>query len=142
MRNFTSQSGAKVSGNTDYANYPESELTHRIIGCSIEVHRALGPGYLECVYETALVHELRKQGMSVDRQKIVKVYYDGQEVGEHRIDLIVENKVVLELKSVEEVAKKHVAQVISTLKAAGAKVALLMKFNEVKLTDGIQRIVF
>ena len=116
-------------------------LTHRIIGCAIAVHRALGPGYLESIYENALVLELKKHGLAVERQKTIKVFYDGQEVGEHRLDLLVEGKVVLELKSVEEVAKKHVAQVISTLKAAGARVAPLMNFNEEQLTHGIRRVV-
>ncbi|MGC9455501.1 MAG: GxxExxY protein [Phycisphaerae bacterium] len=124
------------------AQYPQKELTEKIIGCAIRVHRELGPGYLEAIYETALSHELRKAGLGVERQKPVKVYYDGVEVGGHRVDILVEGKVVLELKSVETLTRKHTAQVISTLKACGAKVGLLINFDEVRLADGIRRVVF
>ena len=143
MRNFISSSGAKVTpgqaaGNADG---PHADLTYKIIGCAIKVHKELGPGYLESIYENALAIELQRQGLAFERQKVVKILYQGQEVGEHRIDLLIESTVLVELKSVEEVVKKHVAQVISTMKAAGAKVALLMNFNETQMIDGIQRIV-
>ncbi len=136
-------SGAKVRGvGFSEDKYPEKELTQRIIGCAIEVHRALGPGYLEAIYENALAHELTKQGLRFERQRVVKVYYDDVEVGEHRLDLLVENKVVLELKSVDGLAPKHTAQIISTLKAVGAKVGLLINFDEARVVDGIKRVVF
>ena len=121
--------------------FPEQELTGKIIGCAIAVHKELGPGYVECIYENALAHELAKQGLRVERQKVVKVLYDGIPVGEHRVDLFVEGKVVVELKSVETITSKHVAQAISTLKAVKAEVALLMNFDEAVLADGIRRVV-
>ena len=128
----------QAAGNADG---PHADLTYKIIGCAIKVHKELGPGYLESIYENALAIELQRQGLAFERQKVVKILYQGQEVGEHRIDLLIESTVLVELKSVEEVVKKHVAQVISTMKAAGAKVALLMNFNETQMIDGIQRIV-
>ncbi len=121
--------------------YPEKDLTERIIGCAIKVHRALGPGYLEVIYENALAFELSRCGLGVDRQRVVKVLYEGVEVGEHRIDLVVEGRVVLELKAVERLNDKHAAQVISTLRASGLKVGLLINFNEARLVDGVRRVV-
>jgi len=122
-------------------SYPEAELTERIIGACIAVHRELGPGYLEGIYENALAHELSQRGLPFERQRLMRVMYDGIEVGEHRIDLLVAGKVVLELKSVDQLTPKHVAQAISTLKAVGAKVALLVNFNEARVIDGIRRVV-
>jgi len=122
--------------------YPEQELTETIIGCAIRVHRALGPGYLEAVYENALAHELTKVGLSADRQRVVKVLYDGVEVGEHRADIVVDDRVIVELKSVESLHPKHVAQVISTLKATGVKIGLLINFNETRLVDGVKRVAY
>ncbi|MHC4716546.1 MAG: GxxExxY protein [Planctomycetota bacterium] len=121
--------------------YPEKDLTEKIIGCAIKVHRALGPGYLEAIYENALAIELTGNGLRVDRQRVVKVLYEGVEVGEHRIDLVVEGRVVLELKSVESLNQKHTAQIISTLRASGVRVGLLINFNEARLADGIRRVV-
>ena len=116
-------------------------MTGKIIGCAMAVHKELGPGYLECIYENAMAHELAKQSLRVERQKVVKVLYDGIPVGEHRVDLFVEGRVVVELKSVEIITSKHVAQAISTLKAVKAEVALLMNFDEAVLADGIRRVV-
>jgi len=142
MRSFTRESGARVTpAGLPSEQYPEKELTEKIIGCAIRVHRELGPGYLEGIYENALSHELAKQGLRFERQRVVKVFYDGFEVGEHRIDMLVEGRVVLELKSVEVLSDKHVAQTISTLKAIGARVALLINFDESKVVDGIRRVV-
>ncbi len=118
-----------------------NKTTEKIIGCAIAVHKELGPGYLESVYENALMIELQRQSLKFEAQKILKVLYRGQEVGLHRLDLLVEGKVMVELKSTEWIVSKHQAQVISTMKAAGAKVALLMNFNEAQMIDGIQRIV-
>jgi len=135
-------SGATVSGASyPVADYPEKELTEKIIGCAIAVHRALGPGYLESIYERALAWELRKQGHGFQRQHVAKVYYDGVEVGEHRADLLVEGRVVVELKSVEVVTQKHLAQVLSTMKCVGVKVGLLINFDEARVVDGIRRVV-
>ena len=123
------------------ADCPERALTERIIGCAIEVHRALGPGYLESIYENALINELIRQGLAVDNQRLVEVLYKGSRVGWHRIDLIVEDKVIVELKHVEAIVSRHVAQAMSTAKAAGVKVGLLINFNEAKLVDGVRRVI-
>lgn len=137
------ESGAGVSGvGFSEEQYPHKELTNKIIGCDINVHRKLGPGYLESVYENALARELSRQGLSFDRQYVVKVFYDGVEVGRHRLDIFVEGKVVVEIKSVETLIDKHIAQIISTLKAVGAKVGLLINFDESRLVDGVRRVVF
>ncbi len=121
--------------------YPHRELTEKIIGCAIAVHRELQGGYVEAIYENALAHELRKAGLLVERQVKFPVYYDGVPVGEHRADLIVERKVVVELKAVADLGDQHVSQVMSTLRAAGINVGLLLNFNEARLVDGLRRIV-
>jgi len=136
------QPGAKVSGvSCSGEEYPHQELTEKIIGCAIRVHRELGPGYLEMIYENALAHELTKQGLGFQRQFEAPVYYDSVHVGLHRADVLVEGQVVIELKSVDTLSDKHVAQVISTLKAVKAKVGLLLNFNEARLVDGLRRVV-
>ena len=136
------QPGAKVSG-VSYSGeeYPHQELTEKIIGCGIRMHRELGPGYLEMIYENAMAHELTKQGLRFQRQFEAPVYYDSVQVGLHRADVLVEGQVVIELKSVDTLSDKHVAQVISTLKATKATVGLLLNFNEARLVDGIRRVV-
>lgn len=137
LRNARELHGANVRGE----DYPHKELTERIIGCAICVHRALGPGYLEAIYENAMGYELRKQRLSFERQRSIKIVYDGFEVGKHRIDLLVEGKVVVELKSVDMLVPKHLAQVISTLKAAHLQVGLLLNFDEARMIDGVKRVV-
>ena len=143
MRPRFRQCGAEISGEPKPDEvYPEKDLTEKIIGCAIAVHKELGPGFLELIYENSLSHELRKQGLNLERQVTVKVLYDGVEVGEHRTDLIVERKVVVELKSVEALTDKHVAQLISTLKAFKIKIGLLLNFNESRLVDGLRRVIY
>ena len=139
-RRHRSVEGAEVHA-FDERDYPEPELTGKIIGCGIQVHRELGAGYVEKIYERSLKHELGKQGLRCDSQRTVKVYYDGVEVGEHDADLVVEDKVVLELKTVEVILDKHVSQLISTMKALRIPLGLQMNFNEAKLVDGIRRVV-
>jgi len=129
--------GANVHGRT----YPHRDTTERIIGCAIAVHRELRAGYVEGIYENALAHELAKSGLRVERQKTFAVMYDGVLVGEHRADLVVDEKVVVELKAVSELTDQHVAQVMSTMRAARAKVGLLINFHESRLVDGVRRIV-
>jgi GxxExxY protein len=119
-----------------------SDLTEKIIAAAIDVHRALGPGYLESVYENALAHELKKRGHKVMSQVVFQVQYDGIIVGEHRCDLLVDDLVILELKATEQVAKAHKAQLISTLKAANRPVGLLLNFGLPTLAQGIERIIF
>ena len=120
----------------DPGRYPHSKLTEQTIGAAIEVHRALGPGYLESIYEAALFHELTLRGLKVERQRKLEVVYKGVLVGSHRADLIVNELVLVELKAVEKLMPVHSAQVISTLKTGGLDVGLLINFNEAVLTGG------
>ncbi len=120
----------------------ENELSNLIIGCAIEVHRTLGPGLLESVYENCLLYELEEKGIFVERQVELPIEYKDKnlEVG-YKIDLLVENKVIIELKSVKEIQPIHVAQLMTYLKLSDNKLGLLINFNEVKLVDGLKRIV-
>ena len=117
------------------------ELAYAVIGAAIEVHRVLGPGFLEEVYEQALCVELRLRGIPFERQKPTKVEYKGDYVGEGRLDLMVNDRLVVELKAVREVAPIHTAIVLSYLKASDRRLALLINFKVPRLRDGIQRIV-
>jgi len=117
------------------------QLTERIIGCAIEVHRQLGPGLLEGTYESALCIELQTAGVNFVRQPIFPVVYKGQVIGEYRLDLIVQDLVVVELKSVERFDPIFEAQVLTYLRVTGKKVGLLMNFNSRLLRDGIKRYV-
>lgn len=110
------------------------ELTGKIIGAAIEVHRQLGPGFIESVYEKALVYELRKRGLKVEQQLEALVLYDGNvEVGKHRLDLFVENEIVIDLKAISELLDVHFAIVKSQLRAVRRKHGLLLNFAKVKL---------
>ena len=117
-------------------------LARRVIGAAIEVHRILGPGYLESVYEEALAVELSIQGVGCDRQSPVNIEYKGQAVGEGRLDLLVADSLVVELKTVDHLLPIHHAQVLSYLKATRSQIGLLINFNERVLREGIKRIVF
>lgn len=119
----------------------ETELTRRIIGCAVEVHRRLGPGLLENVYEFAMSIELKTQGLGFERQVGIPLYYRGELISEHRLDLIVEKKVVVEIKSVERLAPLHWAQVLTYLRVTKLQVALLLNFNSPTLRAGTRRIV-
>ena len=110
--------------------YQSDLLTQRIIWCIIRVHQTLGAGFLEGVYRRALLIELRKQGLTAKVEHEVKVYYDGHKVGRHKLDVLVEGQVILELKTVEGLSKAHYAQVRSYLKATGLRLALLVNFAE------------
>ena len=109
------------------------KLTEKIIGAAIEVHRRLGPGFIESFYENALVIELRKRGLVVKQQIEVPVSYDGTEVGRHRLDLFVEDTIVVELKAVKKFEDIHFAIVKSYLKAVGRNHGLLLNFAAVTL---------
>jgi GxxExxY protein len=115
------------------------ELSNQIIGLAINVHRELGPGFLENIYEEALKVDLSEHGIEFESQKEIKVKYLGVEIGTHRIDLIVENIILLELKAVKELADIHFAQLRSYLKATNLKVGLLLNFS--KPTLEIKRVV-
>jgi len=118
------------------------ELAHAIVGAAIEVHRLLGPGFLESIYEEALCVELAVREISFERQKEINVIYKGHQIGRQRIDLLVGQALIVELKTVEELAEIHKAQVISYLKATGLPLGLLINFNVPVLKNGIQRIVY
>lgn len=118
-----------------------NQLTEKIIGCAIEVHRQLGPGLLENIYESALCVELESAGLKYARQFTVPIIYKGQGIGEGRIDLLVENEVIVEIKSVERFDPVFEAQVLTYLKLANKKVGLLINFNTRLLKDGINRFI-
>jgi len=115
------------------------ELSGRIIKSAIEVHKKLGPGFLESIYQKALPFQLKKDGLKVETQKEVKIYYDGQEVGTHILDIVVENEIIVELKTVKAFDDSHLAQLMSYLKATGKRVGLLLNFAKAKLD--IKRVV-
>lgn len=116
------------------------QLTGAIIGAAMKVHSALGPGLLESAYEVCLEHELKKGGHAVRRQVAVPINYDGIHLDAgYRIDLLVNETVVLELKAIEQIAPIHHAQLISYLRLANKRVGLIINFHSVKLTDGIIR---
>src|SRR5437762_4392431 len=104
-------------------------VTERIIGCAIEVHRGLGPGLLEQTYEAAMCIELNQHGIVFDRQAVFPIEYKGITISEHRVDLIVENAVVVELKSVDRFDPVFEAQVLTYLRCTGLRVGLLINFN-------------
>ena len=117
-------------------------LRGTILGCAIEVHRQLGPGLLESVYKTCLVIELRREGLLVETSRPILLTYRGQPIEENLfIDILVEDLIVLEVKSVAALAPVHKAQVITYLKLANRPAGLLLNFNSVLLKDGVRRIV-
>ncbi len=116
-------------------------LVHRIIGSGLTVHRELGPGFLEAVYQRSLYLELQAQGLQFEREHVVQVSYRSEVVAVHRIDLIVERAVIVEVKASRRIDPVHEAQVISYLKATGLRVGLLMNFNAAVFRGGIRRIV-
>src|SRR5271155_5103428 len=118
------------------------ELSHAVITAAMRVHSELGPGLLESTYTACLQHELRKAGFRSDAQVGLPVVYDGVKLDlGYRIDLLVENLVIVELKSVDAIAPVHQAQIISYLKLSGRAVGLLINFNVAHLKDGIKRFV-
>lgn len=109
------------------------EVTERIIGCAMQVHSTLGPGFLEAVYERALAHELRKAGMRVECQKPIAVVYDGVVVGDFLADLLVDAAVVVENKAVQALHPAHEVQLVNYLTATGINVGLLLNFGAARL---------
>jgi GxxExxY protein len=111
---------------------PEDEvsgLTRAIIGCAMKVHRALGPGFLESVYHQALLIELRKAGLSVESERAVPVRYEGVVVGDFAADVVVEGRVILEIKAAQGLSKAHEVQLVNYLTATGINVGLLLNFG-------------
>ena len=117
-----------------------NQITEKVIGAAMKVHSALGPGLLESAYQACLFRELEKQGLAVLSEVVLPVVYDGEtiDVG-YRMDLLVEDQVVLELKAVDQVLPIHEAQLITYLKLSGHKIGLLINFNVLHLRDGITR---
>lgn len=118
------------------------KITNEIIGSAIEIHKELGPGLLESAYETCLEYELTHRGFHLERQKILPVKYKKIELdAAYRLDIVVENQIIIELKSVENLLPIHTAQLLSYLKLAELPVGLLINFNVAKLKNGVKRIV-
>ena len=111
-----------------------STLTHEIIGAAMRVHRILGPGFTEAVYHSAMTTELMRREIPFESQREFEVWYEGTLAGTFRPDLVVDNKVIVELKAVSELSSAHKAQTLSYLKASNLRVALLMNFGETSLT--------
>ena len=120
----------------------QEELVTKFIDAAIAVHRELGPGYDESVYENALAVEMELRGIPFERQKVVEVFYKGVRVGEGRLDLFLGGEVVVELKAVDQLNQKHMAQVISYLKATRKPLGLLVNFHEFLLKKGLKRILY
>lgn len=119
----------------------ENEISSQIIGAAIEVHKHLGPGLLESSYEACLVYELRNRGLDVKSQIPLPVIYKGIELETgYRIDILVENQVIIEIKSVDQLDGIHIAQILTYLKLTNLKLGLLINFNSVRLIDGVKRI--
>lgn len=119
-----------------------NDLSYQIIGCAYEVHKTLGPGLLESAYETCLCHELDRIGIGFERQKDIPINYKGITLNSgYRIDILVENQIVIELKSVEELLPIHTAQLLTYLKLTGCPLGLLINFNIVNLQKGIRRYI-
>jgi GxxExxY protein len=119
--------------------YKHKLLTKKIIGCGIEVHKELGPGFLESIYHKALIEEFLIKNINHETEKEVKISYKNKQIGIHKIDLYVENKIVVELKAVTEISDVHISQVVSYLKATGQTVGLILNFA--KSTLDIKRVI-
>lgn len=119
-----------------------NELTEKTIGCAIGVHRQLGPGLLESTYEACLLYELRNTGLEVRTQIGLPLIYKEikMEVG-YRMDFLIENSLIVEIKSVEALTDVHIAQVLTYLKLSKSKIGLLINFNVLRLKDGIKRLI-
>ncbi len=120
----------------------ENEISERIIGAAIEVHKFFGPGLVEQIYEESLCHEFSVRGIRFERQKPVPIYYKGVKLGVPlRLDLIVEEKVIVDLKAKEEVIALDRAKLLSYLRVSGLRLGLIINFHSVLLKDGIERVV-
>jgi GxxExxY protein len=120
----------------------ENELAHQIIGIAIEMHRSLGPGLLESAYKECLAYKLSQAGLKIEKEKAMPLIYENVKLDcGYRLDLLVENKVVIELKSVEHLNDVHLAQILTYLKLGHFKLGLLINFNEAVLKEGIKRVV-
>jgi GxxExxY protein len=129
------------TGGDAMTQVPNNELSRRVIGCAIEVHRHLGPGLLESVYETCLCDELSTVGLTFDRQRRIPVVYKGRTLDDYyQMDLIVDETLALEIKAVHQVHPIHAAQLRTYLRLSGLPLGLLLNFNAVQMKDGIVRV--
>ena len=120
----------------------ENEISSKIIGCAIDIHKSLGPGLLESAYQECLYYKLQKEGLRVEKEKAMPLIYEEVHLDcGYRIDLLVENKVVIELKSVEALTDVHMAQTLTYMKLGDYKLGLLMNFNVNLLKNGVKRVV-
>jgi GxxExxY protein len=120
----------------------ENEIAKRVLDAAFVIHTKLGPGLLESVYEVVLAHELKKSGLIVERQKPMPIVYDGKRFDEaYRTDLLINSKVIVELKSVESISPLHAKQVLTQLRMSGLKLGLLINFGEAHLKNGIKRLI-
>jgi GxxExxY protein len=125
-----------------YSHFSEDELSNKVIGCAIEVHKALGPGLLENAYKKVLAKKLIKEGFKIEAEKILPLEMEDIRIEvAYKIDILVENKLVLELKSVEQLTDLHLAQIINYLNLGNYKLGLLMNFNVTLLKFGLQRVI-
>ena len=124
----------------DEPNEVFNRITNAVIGAAIAVHRALGPGYNEVVYENAMIIEFHKRGILYKNQHRFPVEYEGHQVGEGSVDFVVEDLVIVELKACEQLIPLFTSQVISYLKASKLRLAIIINFNARKLIDGVKRI--
>jgi len=130
---------------SDITKFPDlgSRLTQKIIKCAIEVHKELGPGLLESVYEHGLAYELEKENLKFERQKQIPIFYKGHQLKEcFRADFIIEDKIILELKTVEALIPLHHAQILSYMKLTNLDLGLLLNFNAPLMKDGIKRVAW
>jgi GxxExxY protein len=119
-----------------------NEISGRIIACALKVHTAIGPGVLESVYQTCLLHELQKAGLAVQAQVALPVEYDGLRLDSgYRLDFLIENTVIVELKCVEALLPIHTAQLLTYLRLANKPLGLLLNFNVIHLREGIKRVL-
>lgn len=122
------------------SNYPDQDLTESIIGTAFEVHNILGAGFLEKVYQNALIKELKQRGHKAEAEVSIPIYYKGELVGSYSADILVDGKIILELKALSNLTGEHEAQLINYLKATGHKVGLLLNFGTRKVQ--IKRKIF
>lgn len=118
-----------------------NKITEKIIGCAIEVHKNLGPGLLESIYENALCYELKENDVKYEKQFRIPIIYKGLNLGDYRLDLLVEDEIIVELKAVERIEPVFEAQILTYLKITGKKLGLLINFNVPILKNGIKRII-
>ena len=127
---------------TKQVEYPHSRLTYDIIGAAMEVHRALGPGMFESTYSRCLEHELTLRGMSIERERPIPISYKSLTLeNAFRADLIVDGKILIEVKAVESILPIHAAQTLTYLRLAGLQIGLIINFHAATLREGIKRLI-